>query len=134
MEVMSYVVDTVAFVKYLQDELPPKVDKIFKTAERGKSILYMPQIALGEFIYLSLKGRLKVQDPQATIREVLTLVETSGYLRTVDMDAESWEAFIDLEISELHDRMIGALAKSRGVPVITPDKDIQKSGIDVIWG
>lgn len=133
MEVMSYVVDTVAFVKYLQDELPPKADKIFKAAERGKGVLFVPHIVLGEFIYLSLKGRLKVPDPEATIREVLRMIETSDYLTAVDMDMASWSIFIDLDVPELHDRMVGAIARSKNIPVITPDKEMTKSSVDVIW-
>lgn len=131
---MSYVVDTVAFVKYLQDELPPAADKIFKSAERGEEVLLMPHIVLGEFIYLSLKNRLKVESPLAAVTEVLSLVETSSYLRTVDMDARSWEEFIELKVPELHDRMICAVAKAKNLAVITSDRNIEKSGIEVIWG
>ncbi len=131
---MSYVVDTVAFVRYLQDELPPAADRIFKAAERGDEILFVPQIVLGEFIYLSLKGRLKVEDPMATIREVLSLMEASGYLRTVDMDAAAWEEFVELEVPELHDRMICAIARAKNIAVVTPDKDIAKSSVEVVWG
>lgn len=130
---MSYVVDTVAFVKYLQDELPPAVDKIFKAAERGEDVLFVPQIVMGEFIYLSLRNRLKVEDPIATVREVLRLMDTSGYLRMIDMDTATWEEFIELEVPELHDRMVCAIAKAKNTAVITPDRDIAKSGIEVIW-
>lgn len=130
---MSYVVDTVAFVRYLQDELPTAADKIFKAAERGEEVLLVPQIVLGEFIYLSLKGRLKVEDPMATIREVLGLIEASSYFRTVDMDMASWEEFIWLEVSELHDRMVCAIARAKNASVITPDKDITKNDIEVVW-
>ncbi len=134
MEDMSYVVDTVAFVKYLQDELPPSIDKVFKAAERGEEILFVPHIVMGEFIYLCLKNRLKVEDPASTIREVLRLTQTSDYLRTVDMDMASWEEFIELEVPELHDRMVCAIAKAKKIPVITPDRDVAKSGIEVVWG
>lgn len=129
---MSYVVDTVAFVKYLQDELPAAADKVFKAAEKGEDVLFVPQIVMGEFIYLSLKNRLKAEDPTATIKEVLRLVETSGYLRTIDMDAASWEEFIELEVPELHDRMVCAIAKAKNMAVITPDRDIAK-GVKVVW-
>ncbi|MEE8403381.1 MAG: PIN domain-containing protein [Candidatus Hydrothermarchaeaceae archaeon] len=133
MEAMSYVVDTVAFVRYLQDALPPTADKIFRAAERGEDVLFVPQIVMGEFIYLSLKNRLKVDDPAAAVKEVLRMVETSDYLRMADMDMASWEEFIELKVPELHDRMICALARTKNAAVITPDKDIAKSGIEVVW-
>ncbi len=130
---MSYVVDTVAFVRYLQDELPQAADRIFKAAERGEEILFVPQIVLGEFIYLSLKDRLKVGDPMTTVREVLHLTETSGYLRMVDMDTAAWEELIELDVPELHDRMVCAIARAKDIAVVTSDKDITKSGIPVVW-
>lgn len=45
----TYVVDTIALIKYLADELPEKADKIFRDAEKGLSLLLLPHIVIGEF-------------------------------------------------------------------------------------
>ena len=127
-----YVVDTVAFIRYLTDELPSKADAVFKDAEKGKVQLLLPHIAIGEFIYISMKNRLKTINSEALIREVLLTVETAGYITPVDMDMIAWEHFLELEIPELHDRMICAIATSKNALVISPDEEIGRH-IETVW-
>ncbi len=129
-----YILDTVAFVKYLNDELPDKVDRLFKTAERGESLLLLPHIVIGEFIYISLKNRLNTENPTAFIKEVLDLIWASKYIQPVDMGMATWEVFLELNIPELHDRMICALAKAEKATIITSDEDILKNErVESIW-
>lgn len=130
---MSYVLDTMALVRYLEDKLPPKADKVCKMAEKGETILFLPQIVIGDFVYIALKNRLKGVNSAATVREVLHLVEASGYIKPVDMDFKAWHEFITLSVPELHDRMICAIAKSRGATIITHDEEISKSGAQTLW-
>ncbi len=80
----TYVVDTIALIKYLADELPEKADKIFRDAEKGLSLLLLPHIVIGEFAYISLK-KIKTEDPAASVREVLHLV-----IRPAISDAWTW--------------------------------------------
>jgi len=131
---MNYVLDTVAFVRYLEGRLPSKVDEVYKRAERGEVTLFLPQIVIGEFMYLVLKKGLKNVNEAAAVREVLHLVSTSGYITPVDMDFRSWEEFLTLKVPELHDRMICAIAKSKGAIIITQDEEISNSGIRTLWG
>lgn len=44
---MLYVIDTHAFVWYMNGTLPP-VDDTFKSAEKGESTLFIPTIVLAE--------------------------------------------------------------------------------------
>ena len=39
-----YVTDTHAFIWYLLDNLPKKVDDIFKSVEKGESTIFVPTI------------------------------------------------------------------------------------------
>ena len=55
-----YVADTHAWVYYLLDKLPNKVNKIFLQAEKGKAVIYIPIIALAECIYLVEKGKVSL--------------------------------------------------------------------------
>jgi predicted nucleic acid-binding protein len=129
-----YIVDTIALVKYLQDDLPVPADKAFKSSEQKKSKMLVPEIVIGEFIYISLKGRLKVSDPKSMIMEFLISMSASDYIDFVGMDLDSWEEFLHSDISELHDRLICAIAKSRDAAVITNDMDIRRSGgMEVVW-
>ncbi len=130
----KYVIDTLALVRYLSDELPSKADKIFKSAEQNKCKLLVPEIVIGEFIYISLKGRLKIKNPKSFIMEVMISLNTSQYIDIVAMDFESWEEFLNLDIPELHDRMICSIAASKDAAVITNDEEIRKNrALDVIW-
>jgi len=135
MDIMkTYIVDTIALVKYLQDDLPLPADKVFKSSEQGKSKLLVPEMVIGEFIYISLKGRLKVSDPRSMIMEFLISMSASGYMDFVEMDLDSWEEYLHSQIPELHDRLICAIAKSRDAAVITNDIDInERGGVEVVW-
>jgi predicted nucleic acid-binding protein len=129
-----YVVDTIALVSYLNDDLPASADKIFKSAEQNKCKLLIPNIVIGEFIYISLKGRLKTSNPKSFIMEVLISLSTSRYVDPVSMDWEAWEEFLALDISELHDRMICSIALHKVAAIITNDKDIKKTGVvETVW-
>ncbi|MFQ6136356.1 MAG: PIN domain-containing protein [Candidatus Hydrothermarchaeales archaeon] len=128
----AYVVDTAAFIRYLSDELPSKADAIFRDAESGKVQLLLPHIVIGEFIYISLKNRLKTVNSEAVIREVLLTVETAGYITPVDMDMTAWGHFLELDIPDLHDRMICAIAASKNALVISPDEEISRH-VETVW-
>ncbi|UCE73288.1 MAG: PIN domain-containing protein [Methanomassiliicoccales archaeon] len=130
----DYVVDTIALVSYLKDDLPPQANKIFKSAEQNKCKLLLPEIVVGEFIYISLKGRLKASHPKSLIMEVLISLNTSRYISFVGMDVEAWEEFLALNIPELHDRMICSIASTKDAAVITNDDKIRKNqAIETIW-
>ena len=47
-----YVADAVAFFHYLLDGLPPAADEIFRMAEEGEAVIYLPTIAAAELLYL----------------------------------------------------------------------------------
>ncbi len=133
MENNTYVLDTIAFVYYLEDRLPARADEAFREAEKGEATLLLPHIAIGEFVYIALKNRLKAVNSVEVVREVLHLIETAGYIEPVDMDFKAWEEFLILDIPELHDRMLCAIAKSRGAVLITPDTEIRRKGIQTLW-
>jgi len=129
----TYVLDTVALVRYFEDDLPISADRIFRLAEEGKAELLIPSIVVGEFIYSVMKGRLKVGDIHSTIIELLQTIQISEYLHHVDMTLSEWQEFLNLKIPELHDRMICAVAVAHNANVITNDHDIRAEGIHTIW-
>ncbi len=133
MAVKPYVLDTIALVYYLEDRLPPGADRACREAEEGRAILLIPHIVIGEFIYIALKNRLRDVKDIEIIKEVLYIIETSGYIETVDMDFKAWKEFLTLDIPELHDRMVCAIAKSKNAILITSDAEITERGIPVLW-
>jgi predicted nucleic acid-binding protein len=117
----DFLVDTVAFVRYLEDRLPPKSDRVFRDAETGRSHLLLPQIALAEFLDVALRGRLKSTHPALQSREVLDNLLASSAFTVAPMSSVAWEVFLRLEIAEMHDRMIASEALARRIPLITND-------------
>jgi predicted nucleic acid-binding protein len=132
---LIYVIDTIALVKYFEDDLPARANSIFKSAEEGKAKLLVPSIVIGEFMYIALKGRLKAQDPLAAITELISDMESSSYLVSVDMGTADWKIFLELKVPELHDRMICAMSlRHSAKSIITNDLEIQKEGrTTTVW-
>ncbi len=134
MGTVKYVLDTVALARYLEGNVPETVDKIFNDAEEGNAKIIIPHIVIGEFIYIALKGRLRVDDPEETIIELLNKINDSDIFEIRDMEIADWHTFLDIKIPEMHDRMIAAIAKNLNAPVITTDEEISKSRVvDVVW-
>ena len=130
----EYVVDTVAFVRHLQDKLSSRIGRIFDDAEGGKNHLILPEIALAEFVYISLKGRIRATRPEMKVREVLHNVFASDAFTVSEMSPAAWETFLELPITELHDRMIAAEAVSRRVSLISNDPAFEGiPGLTRIW-
>lgn len=131
---VAYVADTVALARYLEDNLPRKADEVFEKAEAGAAIILVPDIVIAEFIYIGLKGRLKVPDPRATISELLSDIETSQFLRAVGMTSSGWSVFVISTLTELHDKLIYSTAVSNHADaIITNDPEIVASTYQTIW-
>ena len=130
----KYVADTVGLAKYLDDALPAKADRAFKESENGDALVLIPEVVIGEFIYICLKGRLKSDDPKSLIQELLDEVDAAAGFRQVGMTKRAWSEFLESRIPELHDRMILAIAKAEGVEaIITNDEELASSGFRTIW-
>jgi predicted nucleic acid-binding protein len=130
----KYVADTIALAKYLANTLPAKADGAFKESENGDALVLIPEIVIGEFIYICLRGRLSSDDPESLIQELLDKLDAAAGLRQVGMTKKSWAEFVESKISELHDRMILAIAKAEEVEaIITNDEELGSSGFRTIW-
>lgn len=107
---MLYTADAVAILAYLADRLPKKPEEIFRRMEEGHAKIQVPAIAVGEVIYTVLKGR-KVfgkEVPNEKISLFLEVLESSGNIFIANLSMEGWRRVLDLELPELHDRMIVA--------------------------
>ena len=129
-----YIADAVALARYLEGNLPRAADKVFQEAERGIAKIIFPDVVIGELIYTALKGRLRVNDANALIDEMLERLEISDHFEQVAMTPETWKEFLKSPVKELHDRMIHSVAKARSSDaIITSDEEIKETGFPTIW-
>lgn len=69
----SFVLDSFAFLAYLQDEpVASRIEKLLENAARGKCRLLLSLINLGELLYITERrgGVAKAQDALALIRQL----------------------------------------------------------------
>ena len=136
--IKRYIADAVAIARYFEDSLPSKADLAFRDAEGGKAEIFVPEIVVGEFIYIAMKERLNKNkiEALAIIRELLDEMESSSYLKPIGMTATSWNHFLDSPVPELHDRIIHSTAlyfqPMDSVAIITNDASL-KQVFKTVW-
>ena len=130
----KFITDTVGLARYLEDNLPRPASDVFSLAESGEASILIPQIVMGEFLYIALKGRLRVADPKGVVKQVLDELGGSSFIFQSHFPEDGWDIFLSLDIPELHDRLIAAEALSRSLSLISNDPAFQKvHGLEVIW-
>lgn len=128
----KYVIDTIAFVYYLADILPEKVEKIFQSAEKGGVRLILPSISIGEAIYVFKKQKKSRADEE--ISKMLENLGKCAYIEVKDLELQDWKNVAASKIPELHDSMVVASARKYNVPLITNDSEIILSEeVKTVW-
>jgi predicted nucleic acid-binding protein len=68
------------------------------------------------------------------VEEVVNRVRASSYIRLAPLGPVGRGVFLDLEIPELHARMIAAVAVSRSLPLISNDPAFRGvPSLTVVW-
>lgn len=126
----TYVSDSIAFLHYLLDKLPPNADKVFKEAEGGEASLYLPTIAAAELYYLfERKGwvkqwsRLKAEMKRQTSFDYYSFNE-----KVLDL-------FKGTKAKEIHDKIILSTAKLlKAQALVTKDEELQNlQEVRTLW-
>ncbi len=114
--------------------MPGPASDVFSLAERGEASILVPQIVMGEFIYIGMKGRLRLADPKSAVKQVLDELRATSFIFQSNFPGDGWDIFLSLDIPELHDRLIAAEALSRSLSLISNDPVFLKvHGLNVIW-
>jgi len=127
-----YVVDTNALIWYLTDskKLTPLAKSIFKSAEKGETLLYLSAIVIAEMYYVDKKWKLF--DDFSSLYQV---IRSKPYFKLVPFFAVDVLEFEQYSaVPEMHDRIITGLARRLNAPIITSDVLITKSQlVTVVW-
>ena len=94
----------------------------------------MPQIALGEFVYTALRGKVDDALSNATVQETVQQLLGSSFILVERFPESGWEILMSLKIPELHERMLAAESLARGLPIVSNDTAFDDvSGLSVVW-
>ncbi len=131
----TYIIDTIAFLSYLADNLPTKADNIFKKAEKKEIQLLLPSIALAEVLYTMYKGKeiFGKQIPTEKIDLIFQILQNGKMIQLVSTNLDAWRIFHKINIPELHDRMIVTTYHYfKAIGIVTNDPEI-KEHAPSIW-
>lgn len=127
----DYVADTMAVILRLEKRrLPGSVKEIFEQVENGLTTLAVPAMSVAEWAYLSERRRIA-----ASLPELFKYVRQHEQCSISPMTGHVVEqAFLILDIPELHDRLIAATARCLNAVLITNDPVIASSRhVRTIW-
>lgn len=130
----DYVTDTHALIWYLEDsgKLGSEADEAYNACDRGESVIYIPTICLVEIIYLQEKGRIPIELRKALDQNLAGLPN----LVTADLTLAVVAALESIPrelVPDLPDRIIAATAMALGLPLISRDRSVQRTGLPVLW-
>ena len=133
-EVTVYVTDTHALIYYV-DQKPTRLGKharrIFRDAEGGKALVYIPTVVLWEVSRRVVEGEMILSSPFDQWCRALD--KTHGFSIAVlgwqDVDEARWLPFMDP-----FDCLIAGTAARLEMPLITKDAEICESGLlETVW-
>lgn len=128
---MAVTVDTHVLIWYIDKTLNSKLSdealRALQQAERN-SILYIPIIVLMEILYLIEKGKVNL-----SFTGLMNRIENSSNYEIVPFNTELLLIVKDLQKLEVHDRLILATAQLKKTPLISKDKELRNTGLDIIW-
>jgi PIN domain nuclease of toxin-antitoxin system len=134
----EYVADTHALDWHLagSNRLSPAAREIMQSADRGLHRIFVPSIALVELIYLEERGAVR----NDTVNRIIHLVSGTGERASyslVPLDLGTVRALRDVPrdaVTDMPDRIIVATAKQLGLPLISRDGKIRRSGaVPIVW-
>jgi len=132
MGITRVTVDTHTLVWFLDKTLKAKrlstkaLEAIRESEKFG--VIYVSAITLMEIVDLSEKGRISV-----AFQSVLSLMDTNETYKVIPVDDELVKATIPLQGLEIHDRLIMATALITDSVLLSKDKEIRATGLNVIW-
>ena len=128
------VVDTHALIFHASGngQLGAKAAALFARCEAQESILYVPAVVVWE---CSLLARVSKINLRRTVREFFDDLFTNPAYQPLDVTAKHVFLADELRFNrDPFDALICAAAVTMGLPLLTRDGDIRKSGlVSVIW-
>lgn len=130
----TYMVDAVALLRYLVDELPNAADEVFSRAEQGIDVLQTPDVQVAEALYQVANGGvvagIKLQgDPRETLRQLVT----NGPVEVTSIGEHELAVFAsEIDLYTMHDGLLASAHRVQNTKaVVTNDEFL--SGEETVW-
>ena len=131
-ELPLYVTDSHSLIWYLLDspKLSLNASEVFKTVEEGKAKVLIPAIVIAEIIFIVQSGKV-----QADLDSLLLDIQESDNFQISPLGLDELICLKEqIEIPEMHDRLIVCEALLKKGKIITKDKQIKDSGVaEIVW-
>lgn len=127
---LTYVSDAVAFLYYLLDEAPPDTTNLFKDAEKGNTLIYLPTIAAAELYYLfEKKGWMN----QWT--KLMKEMKRHATFNYYPFNEDILNLFKETRAREIHDKIIISTTKIlKAEALITKDEELCRlHEVNTVW-
>jgi predicted nucleic acid-binding protein len=136
--VTKYVVDSMAYLRYLVDRLPDEANTIFDRAEAGLDVLYAPDVVIGETLYeVTFGGHIAGVQLQGNPNDVYRRTVTNGPLTVASLDEHAMAIYASLAEfyeAELHDGLIHAAHRTLDTEaVISDDTHLRQNDVELVW-
>jgi predicted nucleic acid-binding protein len=130
----TYMVDAVALLRYLVDELPEAADEVFSRAERGIDVLQAPDVQLAEALYQVANGGVVAGvQLQGDPRELLRRLVTNGPVAVTSIGEHELAVFAsEIDMYSLHDGLLAAAHRVQNTKAIVTNDDAF-AGEETVW-
>jgi PIN domain nuclease of toxin-antitoxin system len=128
---LNYLGDTVTLIRHFSGagKIGKTARKILEGVDAGENRLFISSISLVEILYLSEKKRIQIQ-----LQGAIELIGESTNYDVTDLTPQIIILAETLKFRDIFDRLIMATARYLGVPLVSSDREIGKSGlIETLW-
>ena len=113
--------------KLLNNRLSLRAIKAIGKAE-SEGHIFIPAIILLEIKHLVERGRIDTK-----FEDIISFIEKGSNFTVIPIDLKILRIAFTLEELEIHDRLVVATAINTNSILIAKDREIQQSGINVLW-
>lgn len=130
----TYVVDAVALLRYLVDELPDAADEVFTRAEQGIDVLRAPDVQVAEALYqVAHGGEVAGVELQGAPRETLRRLVTNGPVEIASIGEHELAVYAsEIERYSMHDGLLAATHRVQNTKAIV-SSDSAFGAENIVW-